>query len=203
MSWELWLGFLAASAVLLVSPGQIVLFTVGNALARGPGVVVPIAVGAMLGDAMGLSLSLLGVGGLIAQWPDAARFIRISAGAVLIVLGALSWRQSAKAKTPEHRLASSRALAPAAFAMTALHPMGIVFFAAFIPAFTNPQEPLIPQWLMLAATFVTLSMLNIIGWGLAAAKARDLLSLTVQASLNRLAAAVMILIGVMVLVSAI
>ena len=203
MSLELWFGFVAASTLLLVSPGQIVLFTVGSVLARGAGAILPIMLGTMLGDAVGLSFSLLGVGALVTQWPELAGSVRLVAGGVVGLLGVLGWRRSASQASNEPPRDASKSLGAAAFAMTALHPMGIVFFAAFIPAFTNASAPLLPQWLLLAGAFLVLSMLNILVWGLAADRARRLVSPRRQAMMNRAAALVMIAVGLMVMVSAV
>ena len=64
MSFEIWLAFAAASAVLLLIPGPTVLLVVSYALGQGWRTALPMAVGVALGDFTAMTLSMLGVGAL-------------------------------------------------------------------------------------------------------------------------------------------
>ena len=66
MSFETWAAFVAASAVLLVIPGPTILLVVSYALGRGWKVAAPVATGVALGDLTAMTLSMLGVGALLA-----------------------------------------------------------------------------------------------------------------------------------------
>jgi len=66
MLLESWLAFTAASAVLLIIPGPTVLLVVSYALGQGWRTALPMAVGVALGDFTAMTLSMLGVGALLA-----------------------------------------------------------------------------------------------------------------------------------------
>jgi threonine/homoserine/homoserine lactone efflux protein len=63
---ESWLAFAAASTILLVIPGPTVLLVVSYALGQGWRTALPTAVGVALGDFTAMTLSMLGVGALLA-----------------------------------------------------------------------------------------------------------------------------------------
>jgi threonine/homoserine/homoserine lactone efflux protein len=66
MAIETWLAFMAASAVLLIIPGPTVLLVVSYALGHGWRTALPTAVGVALGDFTAMTLSMLGLGTLLA-----------------------------------------------------------------------------------------------------------------------------------------
>ena len=66
MSIEVWLAFSAASIVLLIIPGPTVLLVVSYALGQGWKAALPMAIGVALGDFTAMTLSMLGVGALLA-----------------------------------------------------------------------------------------------------------------------------------------
>ncbi len=62
MSLELWLAFVAASAVLLVIPGPTILTVISWSVAHGRLANVPLVAAVALGDSAALVVSLLGLG---------------------------------------------------------------------------------------------------------------------------------------------
>ena len=62
MTFETWLAFAAASAILVLIPGPTVLLVVSYALGQGWRTALPMAVGVALGDFTAMALSMLGVG---------------------------------------------------------------------------------------------------------------------------------------------
>lgn len=66
MRVEIWLAFVAASAILVVIPGPTVLLVVSYALGQGWRAALPMALGVALGDFTAMTLSMLGVGALLA-----------------------------------------------------------------------------------------------------------------------------------------
>ena len=66
MSFESWAAFAAASAVLLVIPGPTILLVVSYALGQGWRTALPMAIGVALGDFTAMTLSMLGIGALLA-----------------------------------------------------------------------------------------------------------------------------------------
>ncbi|MEM1381148.1 MAG: LysE family transporter [Pseudomonadota bacterium] len=195
MPIELWLGFVGASALLLVAPGQIVLYTIHVVLAQGRSALPALALGAVLGDGLAMAVSLAGVGVLLASIPRALVGLKFVAGCVLVALGIIAFRAASR---PQLRAHGKMKLRPGvgAFALTAFHPMGLVFFAAFIPAFVDHTRPLLPQVLLFGVTFLVLTLTNILGWGIAAAAARRALTESRRQQMGRLSASIMVAIGV-------
>ena len=80
--------------------------------------------------------------------------------------------------------------------MTALNPKSIAFFIAFVPQFVDPGRPLLPQFALLVATFVTLAALNALAYALAADRLRRAIARPVViAWLTRLGGLALIAMG--------
>src|SRR5881275_2860049 len=92
MTVETWLAFTAASAILLVIPGPTVLLVVSYALGQGWRTALPMAVGVALGDFTAMSLSLLGVGALLAASATIFTALKWIGAAYLVWLGVRLWR---------------------------------------------------------------------------------------------------------------
>ena len=65
MSFELWLAFVAASAVLLIIPGPTILAVMSYSMAHGRRANLPLVAAVALGDSTALAVSLLGLGTLL------------------------------------------------------------------------------------------------------------------------------------------
>jgi threonine/homoserine/homoserine lactone efflux protein len=62
MSIEIWLAYVAATAILLVIPGPTILTVISYSLSHGRRANVPLVAAVALGDSTALVLSLLGLG---------------------------------------------------------------------------------------------------------------------------------------------
>jgi threonine/homoserine/homoserine lactone efflux protein len=58
------------------------------------------------------------------------------------------------------------------FIVTALNPKSIVFFIAFVPQFVDPASPLVLQFVILEATFLSLAAINVVIWAVLAGRLR-------------------------------
>lgn len=178
MSIELWIAFVAASAVLLIIPGPTILTVISYSMAHGRRANVPLVAAVALGDSTALVLSLLGLGALLATsafWFTAVKWV---GGLYLIYLGIKLLRagiSSAELATPVAPGSRWRLFANT-YLVTALNPKGIVFFVAFLPQFINPQAAVTQQLWVLAVTFVAMATLNATLYAVFAASARRLLS---------------------------
>ena len=178
MPIELWLAFVAASAVLLVIPGPTILTVISYSVAHGRRANVPLVSAVALGDSTALVLSLLGLGALLATSAYWFTVIKWGGGLYLIYLGIKLLRAG---------IAATALAAPAApdsrwrlfantYVVTALNPKGMIFFVAFLPQFINPDADVPGQLWLLSATFVALATLNATLYAVFAATARRLLT---------------------------
>ncbi|MBV2360365.1 LysE family transporter [Thalassococcus sp. CAU 1522] len=173
MAFDLWLAFVAASTLLLLIPGPTVLLVLSYALSKGRSVALASAAGVATGDLIAMSLSLAGLGALVATSAMLFTVLKWVGAAYLVWLGIKLIRSA-----PTHGLSlpqatiTSRGVYAHNAAVTALNPKSIAFFIAFVPQFVDGQRPLLPQFAILTATFVTLAALNALAYALAADRLR-------------------------------
>lgn len=178
MSIELWLGFVAASAILLVIPGPTILTVISYSISHGKRANVPLIIAVALGDSTALVLSLLGLGALLAASAFWFTAIKLVGGLYLLYLGIRMLRSGINATdVPLPAAPASRWKVFAnTYLVTALNPKGIVFFVAFLPQFLDVNAPVAPQLWVLAVTFVVLAAINATLYAVFAGSARRLLT---------------------------
>jgi len=174
MSYELWLAFAAASTVMLLIPGPTVLLVVSYALGQGWRAALPMAAGVALGDFTAMTLSMLGLGALLAASATVFTLLKWVGAAYLIYLGIKLWRAGdALQAEPRRDAASAAKMLGHAWLVTALNPKSITFFVAFLPQFLDPAADFWLQMLVFEATFLVLATANAAGYALVAGKARQ------------------------------
>lgn len=191
MTPETWFAFALATAVLLAIPGPTVLLVVGQSLAAGRRHALPLVAGVALGDLTAMTLSLGGLGTLLAASATAFAVLKWAGAAYLVVLGVRLWRAPVQADAAPPL--GARAAFRQAYVVTALNPKGIAFFIAFVPQFVRPDAAFLPQAAILVATFVGMAAVSA---GLYALLAGHLSSLvrrpSVRRGLNRAGGTVMV-----------
>ncbi|PSC02721.1 lysine transporter LysE [Alsobacter soli] len=173
MTIETWLAFVAASAVLLVIPGPTILLVVSYALGQGWRTALPMAVGVALGDFTAMTLSMLGLGALLAASATVFTVLKWIGAAYLVYLGVKLWRAGAGLDVTARTDAAPvwRMLAHA-WLVTALNPKSLTFFVAFLPQFLDRNADFLHQMIVFEATFLTLAFANAFGYALVASRAR-------------------------------
>jgi threonine/homoserine/homoserine lactone efflux protein len=174
MSLENWAAFAAATAVLLVIPGPTILLVVSYALGQGWRTALPMAVGVALGDFTAMTLSMLGIGALLAASATVFTLLKWVGAAYLIYLGVKLFRAGGAltAEPRADRISAAKMLGHA-WLVTALNPKSITFFVAFLPQFLDPHADFLTQMLIFESTFLTLAFANAFGFALIAARARS------------------------------
>ena len=177
MTFEAWAAFAAATAVLLVIPGPTILLVISYALGQGWRTAFPIAVGVALGDFTAMTLSMLGVGALLATSALVFTTLKWIGAAYLVWLGIKLFRAGGTldAKPREDAVSSLKMLGHA-WLVTALNPKSITFFVAFLPQFLDTKGDFWTQMLIFEATFITLAFANAMGYALIASRARAVVS---------------------------
>ncbi|WP_317056804.1 LysE family translocator [Roseovarius rhodophyticola] len=175
MPLDLWLTFVAASTALLLVPGPTVLLVLSYALSQGRRVAVASATGVALGDLVAMSASLAGLGALVLASATLFTILKWVGAIYLIYIGIKLLRSAPsnglETLTPNEKPA--RGVFWHAAAVTALNPKSIAFFIAFVPQFVSVNQPLMPQFTILIATFVGLAAINALAYALLADKLRQ------------------------------
>jgi len=156
MTLSTYLLYLAAVALLVLSPGPTMLMCMTNALHHGPRKAMTSVAGSVSAVLCVMLLSAMGLGALLAASETAFTVAKLAGAAYLIYLGIRTFRSEAAAFDPAAKQAPSqrRSFFLRGFLVGASNPKAILFFAAFFPQFLNPDADFVPQFAVLALTFM-------------------------------------------------
>lgn len=175
MSVETWAAFAAASAVLLIIPGPTILLVVSYALGQGWRSALPMAAGVALGDFTAMTLSMLGIGALLATSATVFTILKWVGAAYLVYLGIKLFRAGGTLEAaPRSSPASALRMVGHAWLVTALNPKSITFFVAFLPQFISHDADFLSQMVVFETTFLVLAFANALGYAMVASRARSL-----------------------------
>ena len=200
MSFDHWLAFTLASAILCIIPGPTVLLVISHALGHGKKSAVATTAGVALGDLTAMTASLLGLGAILATSASLFTILKWLGAGYLIFMGIKLWRapvigMSADGVFAEQETKSLRILLHT-YVVTALNPKGIIFFVAFLPQFLDLTQPLLPQMVIFEITFLVIATINVSSYALLANLARRTIRKpVVQQTINRLGGSLLIAAG--------
>jgi len=162
MAMETWLAYALAAFIVLIIPGPTIVLVVGRAMTYGKRSVVPLVTGVTLGDFTAMTMSLLGLGAVMAASATLFTLFKWVGAAYLLYLGVKTWRADPETKlAPAQGLAGSDwVLLRSAYVVTALNPKSIAFFVAFLPQFVDHNAATLPQFTLMMITFLFLAALN-------------------------------------------
>jgi homoserine/homoserine lactone efflux protein len=171
---SLWLALAGAGVLISVTPGAGAINTMNNSLTSG----FRRSIWGILGQQVALIVHVLvvalGVGVLVAGSPVLFNVIRYAGAAYLVFLGIrlLVQKPSAQSRatgttTREPALSMFRR----GLWVNLLNPKALVFFLAFMPQFIRPEQPLLPQYVVLTITVVVIDI--VVMWLLFAAAAKS------------------------------
>lgn len=190
MPFDTWLSFVAVVTVFALIPGPTVILVVGQAIVNGRRAVLPLASGVVAGDFVAMSLSLIGLGAVMAASANLFGALKWFGVAYLIYLGIKSWKADPVGIADKPQLTAPRSLRDlfkSSFLVTALNPKDIVFFVAFLPQFVDSALPGGPQFAILIITFLVIVSITITSFAFSAGAVRNRVkSYGAQKRLNRL-----------------
>jgi threonine/homoserine/homoserine lactone efflux protein len=171
------LAFAAMSFLLIVVPGPSVLFVIGRALAQGRRAALTSVVGNTLGAYVIVVAVAFGVGALVARSALAFTVLKLAGAAYLVYLGVKAWRQRGSLPVDVNGDGPVRGGLRTlweGFGVGVANPKTIVFFAAVLPQFVDPdQGHVVGQMLLLGLIFNCIALASDSVWGLGASVARD------------------------------
>lgn len=195
MALDLYLGFVAATIVLVLTPGPVVALIVANSTRYGPARGVFTVAGSTSALVVHLALVCVGLSALLAAAGEALFWLKWLGAAYLFWLGLRAFFAPAPAPGEAAPAKSLRRLFVEAFAVAFANPKSLLFYGAFFPLFIAADRPLGPQLLLLSATFLVVAATLDLCWALAAGRARPLL-LRAGRWMNRLTGGVLILAAI-------
>ena len=178
MTWHIWWFFVVTELVLCLSPGPAVLFVVAQALGHGTRRSVWASLGILASNGCYFVLSALGLGAVLLASHVLFRAVKYAGAAYLVWLGIGTIRGGGMAMRvrPDGSGVSGPRLLARGFATQAANPKALLFFAALLPQFLVPGVALGFQVAVLGATSVVVEFLVLLGYGVLAGRASELLA---------------------------
>ena len=159
MSLQLWSLYASAVLLLCLTPGPNSLLAVTNGARFGVGKTLFSTLGCAAGLTLLIGASLSGLGLVLAASETVFYVIKWLGACYLVYLGVSLIR--ARGAFAEVGKASRPATPPSEIYLfgqglwiVVMNPKAVIFFAAFLPQFYDPEHGLLPQFLAMAGTFV-------------------------------------------------
>ncbi|MFA5521177.1 MAG: LysE family transporter [Castellaniella sp.] len=160
MAFDTWLIYLAAAILLSLTPGPNGLLALTSGALYGMRRTVFMVLGGATGFTAIIGLSVAGIGAVLQTSGEILFAMKAVGGAYLIWLGVQVWRAppvqlhlTRQAGMPAGHILFRRGLLAAVS-----NPKAILFFGAFLAQFIDPDRPLFPQFVVMAATFVLIEI---------------------------------------------
>jgi len=177
VTWHRWSLFALTELVLCLTPGPAVMFVVATGLGQGTRRAIWANVGILSGNAFYFLLSAAGLGAVLVASHQAFLVIKYVGAAYLIYLGILTFvgRGIALHATADRSKEPGVRVLARAFATQAANPKALLFFAALLPQFIAPNEPVAPQILNLGLTSMVVEFAALFAYGALAGRASRVL----------------------------
>ena len=158
MTLHTWWLFVAMTFVVSATPGPNMLLVMSHSARMGLRASVATMIGCMTALLVMMSISAAGMGALLAAFPKVFDAMRLAGAAYLAYLGVQAWRSPVSdgdltLATPVQPTHCGRRLYRQGLLVAASNPKAILFAAAFLPQFIDPQVPQLPQFAVLLLTF--------------------------------------------------
>ncbi|MFN0045673.1 MAG: LysE family translocator [Sphingorhabdus sp.] len=176
MEFNVWLAFAISSLLIALIPGPGVASIIGFAMHSGKRVALASVMGMAVGNALAVTLSLAGAATILATSALAFNILKWAGAFYLIAIGLVAILKNEQALSFDG--AASGALPRSAFLTNmlvgVLHPKTILFFVAFSAQFIRPDQPYLPQAVILVITFTAVAAASDTAYALTASRAARL-----------------------------
>ncbi|MEQ1109586.1 LysE family transporter [Acinetobacter seifertii] len=188
MSLQIWFAYMLACWVISISPGAGAIASMSSGLNYGFRHGYWNAIGLQIALLIQIMIVAAGVGVLFATTPLAFQMVKWFGVAYLLYLAYLQWTAPIKDIEIQHekKNKSISALLLNGFVVNISNPKAIVFLLAVLPQFLDLSKSQWIQYLIMAATMITIDLIVMAGYtGLASKVLRLLRSPKQQKYLNR------------------
>ena len=173
MEFSTWLAFFAASWAISISPGAGAVAAMSAGLNHGFRRGYFTTFGLILGIWTQVLVVGAGLGALVAASSTAFGVVKWLGVAYLVWLGIAQWRAPARpmaAVSDSGMIVTRRSMIARAWMINAVNPKGTVFLLAVVPQFMTLAQPLLPQYLLIAATLAFTDMVVMAGYTVLASR---------------------------------
>ncbi|MEO1778052.1 MAG: LysE family translocator [Pseudomonadota bacterium] len=193
MTVETYLLYLAAVAVFFATPPDTSqLLIVSNAMKHGLRRSLWVIAGDLSANVLQMTAAAFGLAAVIATSAVAFSWIKWLGVAYLVWIGVQMMRSSGKpGGTAAPRVGPVR-LFRMGFVTSMTNPFAVVFFAALFPQFITPDAAILPQLLILGATYLLVDGLTLVAWGWAGDRVAARLARVSITAINRVCGGLMI-----------
>ena len=174
--WTLLVPFLAASAVLILTPGPDTLYVAARSVGQGRVAGLIAAAGITAGLVVHIAAAALGLAGLFRLVPIAFDVVRYLGVVYLLYL---AWHAFADTTEADDATAAPTRLSPArifrqAAVTNILNPKVALFFVAFLPPFADPARGSVAlQLASLGALFIAMGLVYLVALAILAGQVGD------------------------------
>lgn len=162
MTFEVWIAFIIASSLFCLTPGPTILLVLSQVMRYGKRSVVPIIIGTESANIVAMALSFLGMSAILATSATLFSILKYLGAIYLIYMGINAIRHKEEPVNMQKKEVSSKNIFKDIFLVTALNPKSIIFFIAFFPMFINNEVEVFPQMIILALSFMAVSVCTVI-----------------------------------------
>lgn len=167
-------AFLAVMSVMAVTPGPANIFAIATGMQRGKRQALIGVLGMNGATLVWFAGAALGLGALVAAFPQAFHLLAVAGGLYVIWLGLKSIWSGIRDKggpvgaiDPEvHR---ERSALLDGFMVQIANPKALLFFTAVLPPFLDLDRPLVPQLALFALATIGLDLISMSAYGLGGA----------------------------------
>ena len=172
---HLYAAFLGVMAVMAITPGPANLFAVATGMEKGRASALIGVVGMNAATLVWFGAAALGLGALVAAFPQAFRIIAVLGALYVAWLGIKALRGAfATAAEPDHvEVRRGRSALIDGFTVQIANPKAILFFTAVLPPFLDVNRPVAPQLALFALATIGMDVLSMSAYGLGGAALAD------------------------------
>ncbi|SDQ79689.1 LysE family translocator [Pseudovibrio sp. Tun.PSC04-5.I4] len=192
---SLYLGYIAATFVLLAIPGPNIMMILAKSTCCGTRAGLLTVVGMTVAQAIQILIVVLGLSWIVNAYPYAFEIVKLGGAAYLIYLGVRYWLGSSKLESLKR---SADHCFQTGFYVGISNPKSLLFMAAFFPQFIDKAYAPDPQLFLLGITYIVMAILLDVSLSLLAGTARPLLAApSTQAIIDKVTGAVLVCAGLL------
>lgn len=194
MTLEIYLAYLATVGVFFASPpGPSQLLMISNSMRFGARASVATVAGDLSANALQMTAAAFGLAAVVAVSGDLMTVVKWLGVGYLVFVGVRTFLAPPPSISSIGQAAISRArLFRQGFLTSSANPKAIIFFAALFPQFIDASQPILPQLMILGATYIVVDGTILMIYGAASERAVKALAANITGWLNRVAGAMMI-----------